>query len=914
MKSVLLASFRRPVTVLIATVGLCLWAAWYLPQLKIRVSSDELLPRHDAARAAYDSTVNTFGSDEIILIYASDPDLFTFGKLTLLEELNRNLARLPFVQRTESLFTAATIRGNDGWVETSPLLRIIPDSPEELERIRDIAIVDPLLRRNLISEDGQSLAIIAYMGRDITMDGAFEREVFNAVEALLQPLQNEFASLFQIGTPAVQVSISDMINRDQWTLLPLTGGALLLLLALMMRSLRGALFPIVNATIATLLTLGLMAAIGLPLTILNYILPALILVVGSTEDVHMLAEFNAARRSGHGPAEAVGHIGDHIGLTLIFTALTTILGFAATMLTDIVVMQEFGMIAAIAMLIRFVVSLTVLPAALHLLPAPNPKEHTTEAGAAESLFCNLSGRLSDFVVNHRKWIILATAALFIPAVICSTRLTISNDLLSFLDPKSTIVENVRTVSEELSGTRIIHLTLTNEPGAFRRAETLQQLEAITGYLRRQPGFQTVISLSDYVALINQAMHGGDESSHRVPENSALIAQYLMFLHPSDLKPYVSSDFAKANIVIRSDIDDSHVLNQLIATLHQSIITQNRLGPVAGDFTGKAVMVAGAIESIARGQVASLGTMAIILFVLMTGLFLSLRCGLLAILSNLFPIAILFGVMGLFGIPLNIGTCMVAAITIGIAIDDTLHIMVRYNRTLKGATRESDAIRAAVKAEALPVIVASIALAGGFILLMTSSFLPVYQFGVLSAVVIIVALITDLILSPALLSTVRLITLWDCIGLKMRRELIEKSQVLRGMSRLQVKKVILASRIEEAKAGSTIVRCGDSGDTMYVILEGEVTVSRPGPNGPIYLSTLSIGDAFGEVALVSAIERTADVIAATDTRLLVFDWESLRRLQRFSPYISSRLFLNIAAIIGTRLQENLVRLADAQERS
>lgn len=913
MKTFLLAAFRHPVAVLLVTAGLCILAAWQLPKLEVRVSSDELMPHHSPARAAYDATVSAFGSDEIILVYAGDPDLFTVEKLELLQQLNRDIAKLPFVQRTESLFTATTVHGEDGWIETSPLLRNIPQSREELLHIRDLATADPLLQRNLVAKDGDALAIIAYIQRDINIDADFERQAFSQVEELLNPLQADFSALFQIGSPALHVAVSEMISRDQKVLLPLAGGALLLLLGLLLRNVWAAFLPILNAAIATVLTLGLMAALGLPLTMLNYIVPALILVIGATEDIHMLAEFRASRRAGFSPGDAVGHIGEKIGLTLILTGITTVLGFSATMLNDIVVMREFGMIAATAMLIRFTVSLTVLPAVLRIAPAPKATATAAQAQVAADPGNDLPGRLTDFVVNHRKWVFAISLLIFVPALFYATRITMSNDLLSFIDPKSRIVKEVRTVSKELSGTKIIYLTLHNEPGAFRRTEALQQLDAITRFLRQQPGFQSVISLSDYIALVNQAMRGGDDAFYKVPDSNPLIAQYLMFFHPADLAPYVTGDFSKANIVIRSDIDDSHVLNQLIGELEYSIAA-GRFGPVAADFTGKSVMVAAAVETIALGQVASLGTMITILFLFVAGLFLSLRCGFLAILANMFPIAILFGTMGLFNIPLNVGTCMVAAITIGIAIDDTLHLMVRYNRVLKDSNQEKDAIRAAIRAEVLPVTITSIALAGGFILLTTSSFIPVYQFGILSATVILVALFTDLILSPALLSTVRLITLWDCIGLKMRRELIEKSQVLRGMSPLQVKKVILASKIEEAKGGSKIIHCGDTGDTMYVILEGEVHVSKPSANGPIPLGTLSTGDAFGEVALVSAVERTADVTATSDTRLLVFNWEALHRIQRFSPYIASRLFLNLAAIIGVRLQENLARLEQSRSDS
>ncbi|MEM9227636.1 MAG: cyclic nucleotide-binding domain-containing protein, partial [Verrucomicrobiota bacterium] len=291
-------------------------------------------------------------------------------------------------------------------------------------------------------------------------------------------------------------------------------------------------------------------------------------------------------------------------------------------------------------------------------------------------------------------------------------------------------------------------------------------------------------------------------------------------------------------------------------------------------------------------------------------FLSWRAGILTVLSNAFAVTMVFGLMALSGIPLNVGTCMVAAITIGVAVDDTLHLMVRYNQQLKLLKDERPAIAEAVRAEFFPVLTTSLGLAGGFLILGFSSFVPVMQFGFLSAFVMLLAFVADIILTPVLLATTRLITLWDVIGLNLRKALLQSSPMFQGMSKWQAKKLILLANLQDCEPGTTIIKEGQQGNRMYVVIDGEFEVSKQVEGSKLVLSTLALGDVIGEVGLVSRVERTADVTARTEGRLLVLDWNSLVKLQRSSPYLASKLFLNISRILGVRLRDALGRVSSA----
>jgi len=923
-------------------------AAWYALGLTVSVSTDSLIPQDSPLQAEYEQVVKEFGSDQLALVYIEDAALFTPEKLERLKTLTRQLRKLPQVERVESLFTVNDIRSVNGWIDTSPLLRSIPKKQEQLDEKQAQAIDNPLMRRTIISDNGNATLITLYLKPSENAVGEAihrDREVFTAINDLIhgrndvsaptlprgadhmspairealekkaleqtpQPFDysTTFDRVFQVGSPALHVWMADYIIDDQKVLLPAAGIVLIILIGLLMGSFPAAIIPVINAVISTAWTLGLMVALDIPISMLNYIVPALILIIGATEDVHIINEYRDAKEEGILGVDAVTQIANRIGLTLFLTGLTTSLGFAVTGLNALSIMQQFGLTAAIGMVARFLVSITFLPAWLRVCgPAIRAVKHSErEHTRHHQVTAKVTNFLENRLLPNPRRVILVFGLIALPCLLMIPQIKVSNDLMSFLRPNSPIVEQLNLVADQLSGSKVIYVTFKGSPGDYKTAQKLGQLESFSNWLRRDPRLDTVTSLADYIALVNKAMHGGHPADRVVPDADNLIAQYLIFFHRSDLKPYVTGNFSSANVVIRCHISDSSELNRLVSEIDDKL-RSGEFGPLDFTITGQSVMVASAVDKIIGGQVVSLSSMTVLLFAIVGILFLSARAASLAALSNLFPVVVVFGVMALLDISLNVGTCMVAAITIGIAVDDTLHLMVRYNKDLKHLKDEHRAIIAAVRAEFFPVLTTSLGLAGGFIILGFSSFVPVMQFGLLSALVMLLALLADVILTPVLLSTTRLITLWDVLGFNLRNALLERSQMFAGLTKWQAKKLILLANLEERKINEYILREGDVGDSVYVIIDGELEVSKTIDRNKVVLSRLKLGDVFGEVALISDVKRTADVICTTDTRLLVLNWTELENLQRYNPYLSSRLFLNLSRILGQRLQSSLERI-------
>jgi hypothetical protein len=273
--------------------------------------------------------------------------------------------------------------------------------------------------------------------------------------------------------------------------------------------------------------------------------------------------------------------------------------------------------------------------------------------------------------------------------------------------------------------------------------------------------------------------------------------------------------------------------------------------------------------------------------------------------------IFFGVMGWFGILLNLGTSLIAAIVLGIAVDSTVHFMSRLNVELKGAVDQLSALVDTLRIVGAPIIYATVALFLGFLTFAFSSFVPIQQFGVLSGVTMVTALVTNLVLLPALLATTKIITVWDLLAVKIGEDPARTIPLFAGLRPAQARIVVLMGEIKHFEPGEQIIRTGEVGDEMYVIISGSADVYVGGGAERRRIAQQKRGDVFGEMGLVRRHERTADVVAAEPVEVLAVNERFLQRIQFRYPRIASKVFLNLTRIVSDRLQRMTEQYVSAQ---
>ena len=867
--------------------------------LQIDTSYDSLISKNDPGKAAYDETIREFGSDNTTVITVRDSDLFDPEKLLALEDLVFELGSLESVERVDSLFSAISIRDRDGVLDSGPLMDFAPETEEEATDIREDALYSPLIRRNLLSEDGAVTAINVTVKRDRN-NPRFNHEVFDRVDALVAPLAEVFEDVRQVGPPRLNVEIERGMFADLSVLTPLSVLVLVIGIIALMRVPLAAIVPLITAGTSILLTLGFMGYIGLKLTLLTAIVPSLIIVIGSTEDMHLLAAYLEGLAEGHeGDRKgAVRVMAKYTAVAVLLTGFTTAAGFASNATNDIPLIRDFAIASAFGMVANFAVTVLLVPMIFSIAgPRRNPL-HRGEDQELKGVIGFLVPRLETLVSRHGRWVAGVTGVLVVVFAALALRVHVSNDPLSYFPSDHPLVQDADTLHEDMSGMQIYYLTLDGgQKDAFREPANLLRLEKAVTLMRDGGAFDKVLVITDHLSLVNQEMHDADSGYHKVPETRNLVDQYLLLFQRSDIDRYLSADGRRANVIVRHNISDSHTLNGLLADLEEALPDILGTG-IRFHLTGENLMINRAAEGLFVGQVQSLALIGGIVFVLMSVLYTSLFAGGMFLIPNFFPLVMNFGAMVLLGIPLNPGTASVAAIALGIAVDDSIHMFARFRDEVRECGDPDVAVRTTVRGEAVAVITTSLALMVMYATLLTSEFAIVAQFGLLAALTMVFALIADLLVTPLVLKRVGLVGVFEIAALKLAREVIADSPLFTGMTKYQVKKTVLLSQAASYGPGDTVFAQGDVGDALYVVLSGEVEVFFRQAAKERMINRLGPGQTFGEIAFVNASERSATVKARGAVELLVLQPDNVRKALRFHPRIASKLYRNISRVLGS----------------
>ncbi len=923
MQNALTFGMRHRVITLLLVMLVTVVCGSGLGKLRVDTSFDSLISSHDPTKVAYEAIKREFGSDNTTIIYVRSADLWTEDRLLALEEMHYALEDLPFVEKVESLFNVRSIQDQNGMIASSTVLDGVPFDQEGIDAARARALYSPLVVGNFISPDAAVTAINVSIIKDKS-DPDFDRRAFEAIDAAIAPYADRFDEVFQVGPPRVNEDTKTSLFADVALLVPLSLGLLVATIVVFLRSGLATVFPVVTSGLSIVWAFGAMGHLGIPVNILSAMVPSLVIVIGSTEDTHMLAGYLSGLHDGatrgtkaERRALAIRFMTRHLGLPIILTTITTVLGFAANGLADIALVRDFGYSSAMAIAANGVITLLMIPLMLSVLGPLRSRLHAqgTETGAGageagEGAFRGPVGLilgLCQSATRRPRAVLVVTLATLAVFTYFAFQAKVSNDPVAAFKDDQPLVKDVNTLAADLSGMEIFYINLaSSRPDAFREPENLRRLAAIKDYIRRDGRFDTALSVADHLSMVNREFHGGDPAMMTVPETRDLVDQYLLFFQRADLRSYVSADYQRVNMIVRHNIHDSHDLKMAVQDLEAE--ARAIAGPdLTVNLVGQNLMINRAAEELIAAQIQSVGLLLAVIFIMMSLVYTSFIGGLLALAPNIVPIVIVFGLMGLFGIPLNPGTATVAVIAIGIAIDDTIHLLSTYAQESRKTPDRAEAVRRTIRLEAVPAISTSIALMAGFVVLLWSNFSILSQFGLLAAVAMVTALVSDLIITPVLMSYVRIVGLYEILSLKLGRDVLARGPLFRDMSPYQIRKAILLSEIKPFRAGERLVAQGTVGRDMYLILSGEVDVSLPGGGAPTHLATLGEGGVIGEVGFVREQERTADVDALTDGEMLVFNGEKVRHNMRFYPHIASKLNLNIARILGERLARTSNRL-------
>ncbi len=902
-------AYRNPWIVLVVLALVTALAVPLAKDIRIEASVQGMMTDDPLARRIYEQTIEAYGTDQVTVIYLESAELFTPDRLADVEDLAYRLEELPGVVRVESLYSVPDFRGEDGMLRSGPLLQWPPEYQDEADEVRRRALANSMIAGHLIAGDGTATAINVFVEPDPD-DPDYYANLAAQIEQLVAPLQGRFDKAFQLGNPFFRIAIADTMMQDQLRLVPLSVLVLVLTLLVMTRSVSGAVLPLLTAGTSVVWTAGFMVLAGIPLNILTVIVPSLIIVIGSTEDIHLLSEYLEGVNEKGTRELAIEFMISKMGIVILITALTTFLGFASISINKISILRQFGMAAAFGLFVNPLITALLVPVYLRFFGPLKGVDKGVDADAegaeapkaAPFTFDSLATVITRLVNAHRKKLIIGLmgGALLIGLAGPSVRL--DNDILGVFKKSSQIRQRTDMVAEKLPGVQTFYIRITGgHADAFREPENLRQIAAVQDYIAESGVFDTSYSLVDTLRYVNREMNQGDPKAYAVPDTPELVSQYLLFMHDDDVGRYVKSDFSEVNILVRHNMSSSQEQQRALDDL--GAFMDRTLNPhFIRHFTGEGILMLKGADSIAEGQAKSIGLLLIIIFLIMSLLFVNFKAGLLSLIPNVFPVLILFGTMGLFNIPLNIGTAMVAAIAIGISVDDTLHFMIRYNKEMLRLKDQERAMEVCIQAELRPVVSTSLALSLGFGVLAFSQFTTIAQFGLLSVLVMAAALVGDLFLTGPLMATTKLLTLWDMLSLHVDPKIIEQSEFFRDLRVWQIKRIILMGRILEFNDGETFFEEWDEGDSMFLVLDGTVNgLSVDEATGKeVEYAVFGVGDVVDPTTMLDPGMRPFTARAASDIHLVELSQDDFRRLQRLHPRLSAKAHKNLACILGHQL--------------
>ncbi|MFQ5416835.1 MAG: RND family transporter, partial [Myxococcota bacterium] len=701
----------------------------------------------------YHRFLDEFGTDEFVVVAFGGEDVFSVENFALIDALSRGLEELPHVRRVISLTTAQVVSGRGDSVDFGDLAADLPRTHEELAEIRSRVFADPILPGTLVSPDGRNTAVAAEIDH-IIGEFDYKVELLEEIRTLLALLGAQTGKTFSMGGTAVlDDAVFRYTERDQMLFFPVMIVLIVGVMYGMFGRVTTAFLPLLVVLISVIWTYGVMSLLGYKINIISTILGPLLMAVGIADSMHFIADY--AQEASRRDATALESVRCSFRSVLgpcVMTSVTTILGLLALQSADLVPIRQFGLVAAVGVFSALVVTVLLLPILLAALPV----SRVVDSGRIRS--GRASALLSWLGAWHRGRAAIVLVACLVaagPAAFSLRHLTVGTNSLDYFRERDLVRADTEWIDAKIGGTTSLEFLIeADAQDAFTEPALLERIESFQAYLRGVPGITKVFSAADLVKTLNRAFHGGREQSFRIPGSSALIAQELVVVDGTeDLDALLSRDRSRARITARVAMDASREL------AHDMPEVEARMRQIFGD--AATVTPTGIIYLMHRMEAYLLSSqvksflLAFVVVTVVTALALrSLTLGALAMIPNLLPILFVLALMSLLDIPLDVGTVMLAGVALGLVVDDTIHFLYRFKEQRREARDPREAIARAMSLSGRPIVFTSLVLALGFSVLVLASFNPVTNFGILAGAVIVLALIFDLVVLPALLGFLR----------------------------------------------------------------------------------------------------------------------------------------------------------------
>lgn len=699
---------------------------------------------------AFEKMQATFNKNDNVLFVVTPKSgkVFTRETLTIIKDITHEAWQTPFSTRVDSITNHQHTTAEEDDLIVDDLV-IDPDSltDSDLLKIQSIAINEPMLVHRLVSPDSKFAGVnitVQLPGKtldEVPKTVAFARELKQTMLEKYPEVEIRLVGMAVMNNAFPEASMDDVAN-----LYPLALGFIILTLYILLRGLSGTVATFIMIIMSIMTAMGLAGWSGILLSPPVMSAPIMILTMAIADAVHLLVTMRHELAIGLDKNKAIIE-SMRINFRPIFvTTLTTALGFLSLNFSDAPPFHDLGNIASMGVFAAFIFSVTFLPAIVSILPATGKKE---VAGK------QMMTRFGEFVIAKQKPLLVGNALIILALAAFVPMNELNDQFVNYFDESIEFRRDSDYAAENLTGVYYIDYALgTEESGGISDPDYLANVAKFSQYLRSQPEVIHVQTISDTFKRLNKNMHGDDPAWQRLPEERNLAAQYLLLYEMSlpyglDLNNQIDVDKSAIKITVTLQTLTS---NEVIAFDDAAIQWLKENTPSIKPYTSSPTIM---FAHLGKRNINSMLTGTSIALVLISAVLIfflgSLKYGFISLLPNLTPALAAFGIWGLTVGQVGIGLSIVTGMTLGIVVDDTVHFLSKYLRARreKGLNAE-DAVRYAFNNVGLALLVTTVVLVAGFMIMAQSHFYLNSSMGLLTSVVITLALLIDLTLLPALL--------------------------------------------------------------------------------------------------------------------------------------------------------------------
>ncbi len=723
-------------------------------------SNESYFLQGDPNLEAFNALIDHFGDNEYLTIgipaLPDHEDVFHPRTIAIIDELTQFLETHEVVTQVRSLSKYEYTHSSGGMLATDNLFEDPSDlaqTPETLDEARAIIQGEALAMESLVTRDLKHTVIVArteYIPKANAHKVKVVHDLLDFIEA--QNYEAEGYSLHLSGIPVISERFETLTQSDMAWINPTMAVIIVAILFLIFRSLVATLLPLLFIGVVSLLIISLQGWLRWPFTAVNSALIPMAIILSVGTCVHVLVDFFHLREQGLTPKASAERAVQHLLFPVFFTCLTTAIGFVALAVTDLLPVQQFAVLAAVTSLLIFLLGMTVLPATLSYVP--------WIAKGSLKARNDQPGRLPRFLQWLPHWTfkkrhILAVVGIAVSLFsLYSVRfIEVDTNIINYFKRDSWVRQDLLYLNAHFKGVSNLEVVIdTGKPGGVKDPHLLQRADALEAYLDQLPESGKPISLIKFYKQINQSLHQDARDHFTLPTTQPMAAQFLLLYENTgpeeDLSDLKDFDERYLRIAVPFANMNASLLEARLCDIRTHL--NQAFGDLNWELTGALVMNNALDSYVNNGMAKSFGLAIAIIGLCFLVLFRSLKYGLIALIPSIMPVLLTGGLISLAGISMDLGTMIVGAMTIGIAVDDSIHLMSRYILHRKQSENVYEALQSAMASTGKAVILTSIILVSGFSVMLLGAFVSYIYVGLFSAMIMAFALIGDLLFLPALL--------------------------------------------------------------------------------------------------------------------------------------------------------------------